>query len=144
MIMRKRLIDQEAKPFLYQAIGDYQVEAAKVALGRDFRIGDLSTIVLSLYGALPLPPDNEPAAQPGPDRRGRTRRQARSKTLVLADSPNKLTGAATLKKAIAQRDNLMGGWDRVVVLGWNFEPSIGETITALNDARLEVLVIPRT
>jgi adenine-specific DNA-methyltransferase len=64
------------------------------------------------------------------------------KTLVLADSPNKLTGAATLKKAIAQRDNLLGGWDRVVVLGWNFEPSIGETITALNDDRLEVLVIP--
>jgi adenine-specific DNA-methyltransferase len=61
---------------------------------------------------------------------------------VLADSPNKLTGMATLKKAIAQRDNLMGGWDKVVVLGWNFEPSIGETITALNDARLEVLVIP--
>ena len=65
-----------------------------------------------------------------------------SKTLVLADSPNKLTGAATLKKAIAQRDNLWGGWDRVVVLGWNFDPSIGETITALNDNRLEVLVIP--
>ena len=65
-----------------------------------------------------------------------------SKTLVLADSPNKLTGTATLKKAIAQRDNLLGGWDRVVVLGWNFEPSIGETITALNDDRLEVLVIP--
>ncbi len=60
----------------------------------------------------------------------------------LADAPNKLTGAATLKKAIAQRDNLLGGWDRVVVLGWNFEPSIGETITALNDSRLEVLVIP--
>ncbi len=35
-----------------------------------------------------------------------------SKTLVLADSPNKLTGLATLKKAIAQRDNLMGGWGR--------------------------------
>jgi adenine-specific DNA-methyltransferase len=30
----------------------------------------------------------------------------------------------------------------VVVLGWNFEPSIGETITALHDDRLEVLVIP--
>lgn len=30
----------------------------------------------------------------------------------------------------------------MVVLGWNFEPSIGETITALNDDRLEVLVIP--
>lgn len=155
MIMRKRLIDQDAKPFLYQAIGDYQVEAAKAMLGRDFRIGDLSQIVLSLYGALPLPPDVNPqrnlghisalntgipSPQPSPSGRGSGLRG--SKTLVLADSPNKLTGAATLKKAIAQRDNLMGGWDRVVVLGWNFEPSIGETITALNDSRLEVLVIP--
>ena len=149
MIMRKRLIDQEAKPFLYQAVGDYQIEAAKVALGRDFRIGDLSQIVLSLYGALPLPADMNPQRNLGQiasmemessGLRGGGKRG--SKTLVLADSPNKLTGMATLKKAIAQRDNLMGGWDRVVVLGWNFEPSIGETITALNDARLEVLVIP--
>lgn len=155
MIMRKRLIDQDAKPFLYQAIGDYQVEAAKAMLGRDFRIGDLSQIVLSLYGALPLPPEvnpqrnlgqinslqmGRPSPQPSPSGRGSEFRG--SKTLVLADSPNKLTGAATLKKAIAQRDNLLGGWDRVVVLGWNFEPSIGETITALNDSRLEVLVIP--
>ncbi len=36
----------------------------------------------------------------------------------------------------------MGGWDKVVVLGWNFEPWIGESIAALNDSRLEVLVIP--
>ncbi len=142
MIMRKRLIDQDAKPFLYQAIGDYQVEAAKATLGRDFRMGDLAGIVLSLYGALPLSHDVNPQRNLGqinsPDWGG----QKGSKTLVLADSPNKLTGAATLKKAIAQRDNLLGGWDRVVVLGWNFEPSIGETITALNDQRLEVLVIP--
>jgi adenine-specific DNA-methyltransferase len=145
MIMRKRLIDQDAKPFLYQAIGDYQVEAAKAMLGRDFRIGDLSQIVLSLFGARPLPPEVNPQRNLGQiagmafsgSSAGKS-----SKTLVLADSPNKLTGAATLKKAIAQRDNLMGGWDRVVVLGWNFEPSIGETITALNDSRLEVLVIP--
>jgi adenine-specific DNA-methyltransferase len=136
MIMRKRLIDQNAQPFLYQAIGDYQVEAAKVSLGRDFRIGDLSQIVLSLYGALPLSPEDNPARNLGHVTAGG------SKALVLADSPNKLTGAATLKKAIAQRDNLLGGWDKVVVLGWNFEPSIGETITALNDSRLEVLVIP--
>lgn len=135
MIMRKRLIDQDAKPFLYQAIGDYQIEAAKSSLGRNFRMGDLARIVLSLYGALPLPiEDNQ--------QRNLGHVSTSGKILVLADSPNKLTGVATLKKAIAQRDNLMGGWDRVVVLGWNFEPSIGETITALNDARLEVLVIP--
>lgn len=142
MIMRKRLIDQEAKPFLYQAIGDYQLEAAKATLGRDFRIGDLSQIVLSLYGALPLPHDVNPQRNLGSIAGVDFGGKRGSKTLVLADSPNKLTGTATLKKAQAQRDNLLGGWDRVVVLGWNFEPSIGETITALNDARLEVLVIP--
>ena len=142
MIMRKRLIDLEAKPFLYQAIGDYQVEAAKATLGRDFRIGDLSQIVLSLYGALPLPPEVNPQRNLGQIAGVELGGKRSSKTLVLADSPNKLTGTATLKKAIAQRDNLLGGWDRVVVLGWNFEPSIGETITALNDDRLEVLVIP--
>lgn len=142
MIMRKRMIDQEAKPFYYQAIGDYQVEAAKAHLGRDFRIGDLSQIVLSLYGALPLPLDVNPQRNLGQISAFAMGNARGSKTLVLADSPNKLTGAATLKKAIAQRDSLMGGWDRVVVLGWNFEPSIGETITALNDDRLEVLVIP--
>lgn len=136
MIMRKRLIDQNAKPFLYQAIGDYQVEAAKSSLGRNFRMGDLSQIVLSLYGALPLAPEENPQRNLGHISAGG------SKTLVLADSPNKLTGAATLKRAQAQRDNLLGGWDKVVVLGWNFEPSIGEAITALNDPRLEVLVIP--
>ncbi|UCG18150.1 MAG: hypothetical protein JSU84_06305 [Thiotrichales bacterium] len=134
MIMRKRFIDQQAKPFLYQAIGDYQVEAAKANLGRNFRMGDLAHIVLSLFGALPLPAEQNPLRNLG--------NLPNSKTLVLADSPNKLTGTATLKKAIAQRDTLMGGWDKVVVLGWNFEPAIGEYLQAINDDRLEVLVIP--
>lgn len=132
MIMRKRLIDQNAKPFLYQAIGDYQIEAAKNTLGRKFRIGDLAQIVVQLYGALPLAPEDNPNRNLG--RIG--------KTLVLADSPSKMTGLATLNKAIALRDNLMGGWDKVTVLGWNFEPAIAQHITALNDERLEVLVIP--
>ena len=136
MIMRKRLIDQGAKPFLYQAIGDYQVEAAKSHMGRGFRIGDLSEIVLSLYGALPLPAEENPLRNLG------AIVFAGKKTLVLADSPNKLTGDATLRKAIAQRDSLMGGWDRVVVLGWNFAPDIGQSIAALNDKHLEVLVTP--
>jgi len=136
MIMRKRLIDQNAQPFFYQAIGDYQVEAAKNTLGRDFRIGDLAQIVLSLFGALPLSPDDNPTRNLGSIIGGGVR------TLVYADSPNKLTGAATLKKALAQRDSLLGGWDKVVVLGWNFEPAIAEAINAINDPGLEVLVIP--
>ena len=37
----------------------------------------------------------------------------------------------------------MGGWDKVVVLGWNFDSNIGHDIQALNQGdKLEVLVIP--
>ena len=36
----------------------------------------------------------------------------------------------------------MGGWEKVVVLGWNFVTNIGEVVANLNDSKLEVLVIP--
>jgi adenine-specific DNA-methyltransferase len=134
MVMRKRLIDQNAKPFLYQSIGDYQTEQMRSSLGRTYRIGDLAQVVLGLYGALPLAPESNPNRNLG--------RLAQGKTLVFVDSPNKMTGLPTLKKAQALRDSLMGGWEKVVVLGWNFTPSIGMDITGLNDERLEVLVIP--
>ena len=135
MVTRKRLIDQDAKPFLYQHVGDYQVEMAKSTMGRKFRVGDLAEIVLGLYGALPLPLEENPNRNMG--------RIPHTKTLVLADSPNKVTGLTTLKRAIEIRDNLMGGWDKVIVLGWNFDPSIGHDIEGLNQGeRMEVLVIP--
>lgn len=135
MVTRKRLIDQDAKPFLYQHIGDYQVEQMRSTMGAKFRIGDLAEIVLGLFGALPLPVEENPNKNMG--------RLHGGKTLVLADSPNKMTGLATLRRAIEIRDNLMGGWDKVVILGWNFSPTIGHDIEALGQGdRLEVLVIP--
>jgi adenine-specific DNA-methyltransferase len=134
MIMRKRLIDQDARPFFYQAIGDYQVEAARSTLGKKFRVGDLAQIVLGLYGALPLDADDNPNRNLG--------KIPQSRTLVMVDSPQKLTGLATLKKAQELRASHLGGWGKVVVLGWNFTADIGEVITSLNDAKLEVLVIP--
>jgi len=134
MISRKRLIDQDSKPFLYQAIGDYQIEQARSTLGRNFRIGDLARVVLDLYGAVPLAQEENATGNLG--------RVPESRTLVVADSPSRLTTAATLRRAQQQRDTIMGGFERVVVLGWNFAASIGQDITALNDDHLEVLVIP--
>lgn len=136
MVTRKRLIDQDAKPFLYQAIGDYQVEQARSTLGRSYRVGDLAKVVLSLFGALPLPPEDNPSNNLGRLTGGG------SKTLVYSDSPSKLTTISTLRRAQQLRDTTLGGFDKVVVLGWNFAASIGQDITALNDDRLEVLVIP--
>lgn len=134
MITRKRLIDAEAKPFIYQAIGDYQIEQARSTLGRSFRIGDLARVVLDIFGALPLPPEVNANGSLG--------RLPHTKTLVFADSPSRLTTVSTLRRAQGYRDGRMGGFDRVVVLGWNFSAGIGHDIAALADERLEVLVIP--
>ncbi len=132
MIQRKRLIDQEAKPFLYQSIGDYQKEQFEKS---EFKtIGDLSQVVINLFGALPFP------QQEGiPNNFGYIKL---SKILVIVDSPSKLTGYSTLKKAQELRASFMGGWDKVIVLGWNFDVNIGKILSSLNDDKLEVLVIP--
>jgi len=133
MITRKRLIDQEAKPFLYQSIGDYQKET--FASTRIFkRVGDLAQVVLNLYGAIPFPDEQSPNRNLGYIKNTRT--------LVMVDSPSKLTGYASLKKAQELREGFLGGWQKVVVLGWNFVFDIATVINSLNDKKLEVLVIP--
>lgn len=134
MVTRKRLIDQDAAPFLFQAIGDYQVEQAKSVLGRKFRVGELAQVVLQIFGAVPLPPEVNQGGALG--------RIPESKTLVIATSPNSLVTGATLRRAQTARSATMGGFDRVIVLGWNFADAIGQDIEGLNDSRLEVLVIP--
>jgi adenine-specific DNA-methyltransferase len=135
-------------------------------LGRKFRVGDLAQIVLGLYGALPLPVEDNPGRNLGympssaggspvvsghlagdsdEDALGATERAGRPRylrILVFVDSPQKMTGLATLKRAQELRSSLLGGWDKVVVLGWNFTADIGHAIAGLNDAKLEVLVIP--
>ncbi len=137
MVQRKRLIDNEVKPFLYQSIGDYQKEAFESSKLYK-RIGDLSQVVISLFsdesgsGALGFGDEH-------PQNLGYIKDK---KTLVFVDSPSKMTGFATLKKAIELRDNFLGGWEKVVVLGWNFAYDISSAINELNDSKLEVLVIP--
>lgn len=133
LVTRKRLIDQNAKPFLYQAIGDYQKEAFSSAKMYR-RVGDLSHVVLQLYGAIPFADVEQHQRNLGYIKE--------SKTLILVDSPNKMTGLSTLKRAQELRNSFMGGWQKVIVLGWNFTYDITEAIQSLNDDKLEVLVIP--
>ena len=133
LVMRKRLIDQEAKPFLYQAVGDYQKQA--FAGSGIKRVGDLSQIVLGLYGALPF------AQEQLADRNFGYVKDTR--TLVMVDSPNKLTNPATIKRAYEAKGSLLGGgWNKVVVLGWNFSFDISQAIHEYADKGVEVLVIP--
>lgn len=133
MIMRKRLVDQEASPFLYQSIGDYQKEQFEKSSFKT--LGDLAQVVLNLYGALPFPSQENTPTNLGYIKQ--------SKTLVFVDSPTKMTGYATLKRAQESRGSFMGGWSKVIVLGWNFVTDIGTILESLKDDKLEVLVIPQ-
>lgn len=132
LIQRKRFIDNGAKPFLYQSVGDYQKEAFEGS--RLFRrIGDLSEVVLRLYGAEPFPVESCARRNAGQVRETRT--------LVIVDSPNKVTNANSVKRAAeAMQTALGGGWRRVVLLGWNFAYDISQAAALYKD--VEVLVIP--
>ena len=133
LVMRKRFIDQEVKPFLYQCIGDYQKEAFENNKLYK-RIGDLSQIVMQLYGAIPFTVEQLNDRNWG--------YMKNSRTLVFVDSPNKLTGAATLRRAKEAKESLLGGgWEKVVILAWNFAFDISAALRQYQ-GEVEVLVIP--
>lgn len=133
LVMRKRFIDMNAKPFLYQAIGDYNKEA--FATNKHFsRVGDLCEVVLKLYGALPFEKERLDDRRWGYIKGG--------KILVFVDSPNKFTSKNTLKKAFEAKNNLLGGgWSKCVVLSWNYHFDISEGLELYKDS-VEVLSIP--
>lgn len=137
MIMRKRLIDNNVQPFLYQSIGDYQREQLTSTMGSRYRIGDLNEIVLKLYGANPFRPEDNPRRNLG--------YLAGGKTLVYAASPSQVVNKYIIDQALDSRDNFMGGYRKVVVLGWNFDSKIGEIYQNYHERegnRLEILIIP--
>ena len=133
MIMRKRFIDiPDCKPFLYHAIGDYSREAF-LSDKQYKRVSDLAKVVMGLYGAIGFDSEDAPANL------GQLRNTS---TLVYVDSPNKVTNSATIKKAMELRESFMGGWKKVIILGWNFSFDIGDKLADLDKSEIEVLVIP--
>ena len=138
MIMRKRLIDNNAQPFLYQSIGDYQREQLTSTMGSRYRIGDLNEIVLKLYGALPLSVEECPRRNLGT--------LPGNKTLVMVASPSQVVNKYIIDQAIDARENTLGGYRKVVVLGWNFDSRISEIMeiykNQIINGQLDLLVIP--
>ncbi|GAB3102868.1 DNA methyltransferase [Lysobacter terrae] len=130
-IARKRLIGAKAKPFLYQTI-DPRIGTSHPPSIHDFATGDLVEKVLSTYGAVPLPSADDPMGNLGASVCDAER------TLVRVEPPDRVTGRASLDRAIAQ---FQDGWKHVVVLGWNFEPSLGDTLLALGRDDLDVLAV---
>lgn len=123
MIMRKRFIDNETKEFFYQSIGDYQREQMSATFGSRYRIGDLNQVVLQLYGAVPFRPEENPKRNLG--------HIPRTKHLVMVVSPSTVVGLSTLREAEEYLMSFQGGWDKITVLGWTFDPKLGEIANSI-------------
>lgn len=123
MIMRKRFIDNETKEFFYQSIGDYQREQMSATFGSRYRIGDLNQVVLQLYGAVPFRPEENPKHNLG--------RIPRTKHLVMVVSPSTVVGYNTLVEAQEYMETFQGGWDKITVLGWTFDPKLAEIASSI-------------
>ena len=137
MIMRKRFIDNDANEFLYQSIGDYQREQLSSNFGSRYRIGDLSQIVLRLFGATPFREDENPKRNLG--------RLGRTKKLVMVTSPSEIVSYKTIEKALEEMNTFQGGWDKVILLGWNFASDVAqylETVPEEVKNVLDVQIIP--
>ena len=137
MIMRKRFIDNDANEFLYQSIGDYQREQLSSNFGSRYRIGDLNQIVLRLFGATPFREDENPKRNLG--------RLGRTKKLVMVSSPSEIVSYKTIEKALEEMNTFQGGWDKVILLGWNFASDVAqylETIPEEIKNVLDIQIIP--
>lgn len=137
MIMRKRFIDNDAKEFFYQSIGDYQREQMKTNFGTKFRIYELNQIVLNLYGAIPFRDEENPSHNLG--------RIKNTKRLIYVVSPSELVSPNTISRALDEMNTFQGGWNKVAVLGWNFKSDIGaylDTLREYKDGTLTVEIIP--
>jgi adenine specific DNA methylase Mod len=128
MIQRKRLIDNEVEPFLYQSVGDYQKALFFQNKLFDSNIESLLVVVLKLYGGC--------AFEDGVGHIG-----FKNNNLIYVDSPINMTGAATIDAALALKENYLGkSWDKVIILAWNFVYDISSIVK--DKTGLEVLVIP--
>lgn len=137
MIMRKRFIDNDAKEFFYQSIGDYQREQMSTNFGSKFRIRDLNSVVLNLYGAMPFRDEENPSHNLG--------RIKNTKRLIYVVSPSEIVSPNTINRALDEMNTFQGGWNKVTVLGWNFRSDIGaylDTVKAYKDGIISVEVIP--
>lgn len=129
MIMRKRLADQGAQPYLYQTVTGFRREQALFrSTGK--HPANLSAAVLKLCGASPLPGKSY----------GGLGVLEQDRILIFVDSPNGEATLSRINRARKLRDTLPGNWGKLLFLGWDFPPELGQALPELQkaDPRFEV------
>ena len=109
---RKRLIDNNANPFTYSVIGDYNAELFEQS--KFTTIKDLSKLVLQLYedGCTIYNHNSELIG---------VLNNGKEDTLVYASSPKVTVGKATIDRLDKLKDNFEGEkYSKLVILAWNY------------------------
>lgn len=108
-VARSRLVEQVAKPFLIENIGNYQREMIYLTGGR---IWEMQHLILKLYGATP----RDKTSGLG------VRKINNIEELVYVGYPDRPITAKKAEELALQAQKLDGrGYKRLVILGWDYE-----------------------
>ena len=109
-VARARLVQQDAKPFLIENIGNYQREMIYLTGGR---IYEMQRIILKLYGAAVHPTHKDLGMRQGQD--GVTE-------LVHVGYPDRPTTARKVEELARLAETLDGsGYKRLIILAWDYD-----------------------
>lgn len=116
-VARSRLVEQKAKPFLIENIGNYQREMIYLTGGR---IWEMQTLILKLYGATPRDKGSGLGARKAEDG---------VEELVYVGYPDRPITARKAEELALQAQKLDGtGYKRLVILGWDYEYNYREAL----------------
>jgi len=123
-VTRARLVEQMAKPFLIENIGNYQREMIYLTGGR---IYEMQHLVLKLYGATPRDKMSGLGVKKTSDG---------AEELVYVGYPDRPITARKAEDLAVQAKKLDGrGYRRLVILGWDYEYNYHQAL----EARLNAL-----
>jgi len=125
-IIRNRLVNQDAKPFLIENIGNYQRQMIYL---HGARIYEMQRIILKLYGATPRKDFSDMGMKKAED--GVTE-------LVWVSYPDRPVPAKKVEELARRADHLDGrGFKRLVILGWDYEYNYNELLAARKRAEAD-------
>lgn len=110
-VTRTRLVQQDAKPFLIENIGNYQREMIYLSGGR---IGEMQQVILKLYGATPRRDSADLGTRHSPE--------DGVLELVYVGYPDRPVTARKAEELARQAEKLDGtGYKRLVILAWDYD-----------------------
>jgi hypothetical protein len=128
-VSRTRLVEQKAKPFLIENIGNYQREMIYLTGGR---IWEMQHLILKLYGATPRDKTSGLGFRKVDD----------TEELVYVGYPDRPITAKRAEELAVQAQKLDGrGYKRLIILGWDYEYNYHQALESRKNALKDKLKI---